>query len=189
MMSRDSAPSHQHKTYGSSRAVRLPNLDYADNLDIHMVVCARSEKPFGNDALASEVCKSIEVTSAKLRYRLYGYCLMPDHLHVLLSPSNSRRPLRDWLQTFKSYTAHWAKKNLGMSGLWQRSCHDHVCRTGETAEEVLNYILNNPLRAGLADRAQAGPWSRSFFSPVAAGDSPAEETSGRRGHRPLQGGG
>jgi len=156
-------PPRKYKTYGGSRAVRLPDFDYVGEVDIHVVICTESGQPFGSDTLAKEVCRSIEITSEKLQYRLYGYCLMPDHLHVLLSPAHSGKPLRNWLQTFKSYTAHWAKRNLGIPTLWQRSCHDHVCRTGETAEHVLRYILNNPIRAGLVKCAEDWIWSRSFI--------------------------
>ncbi|MCP4592842.1 MAG: hypothetical protein GY842_19070 [bacterium] len=159
----------KRKTYGGSRAVRLRGMDYAGDVDIHVVACVRSGKPFLDESLAGEVCKSVECTSERFGYRLYGYCLMPDHVHVLLSPAGCRRPLRDWLQAFKSYTAHWAKSRLGSTPLWQRSSFDHVCRNGETAEVVLNYILNNPLRAGLVERAGDWPWSRSFLVPFPEG--------------------
>ena len=59
-MSRDMTPSHGCKTYGSSRAVRLPDFNYAGDVDIHVVVCARSGKPSSNPALAAEVSSHTE---------------------------------------------------------------------------------------------------------------------------------
>ena len=127
------------------------------------MICARSGAPFNQPSLAEEVCRSVETACRKLGYRLHGYCLMPDHVHVLLSPDSSRRLLRDWLQAFKSYTTHWAKKNCGIANLWQRSCYDHICREGDTAERVLDYICNNPVRKGLVDFADDWPWAKSFI--------------------------
>ncbi|UCC30976.1 MAG: transposase [Phycisphaerales bacterium] len=78
-----------YKTFGTSRAVRHPQADYAADLDIHVVVAARAGRPFENTELACQVCRSVEVVCKQLGYRLYGYCLMPEHLHVLLSPGTS----------------------------------------------------------------------------------------------------
>jgi putative transposase len=156
-------PTPDYRTYGASRALRHPDAEYSADLDIHIVIAAGHGAPFREPELAAEVCRSVEVTTTALGFRLYGYCLMPDHLHVLLSPAESGRPLSEWLQTFKSYTAHWAKRNCGIAKLWQRSCYDHICREGEDAERVLDYIRNNPVRRGLVDCVDDWPWGRSLI--------------------------
>jgi len=73
----------------------------------------------------------------KLRYRLFGCCLMPDHLHLLFSPAASGTPLAKWLLTFKNYTGRMFANAAGTPPLWQRSAHDHVCRDDETPETLL----------------------------------------------------
>jgi REP element-mobilizing transposase RayT len=155
--------SDRYRTFETSRAVRHPRADYSADLDIHVVIAVHRGRPFEDAGLAREVCQSVEVCSERFGYRLYGYCLMPDHLHVLLSPGESGVELGTWLQRFKSYTAHWAKRHRGMPALWQRSCYDHVCRDGETAEHVLRYILDNPVKEGLTDDWRAWPWSRALI--------------------------
>ena len=103
------------------------------------------------------VCDNVEFYCHKLAYRLYGFTLVPDHLHVLLSPAESERPLAHWLNVFKSYTTHQYMKMGRQAPLWQASAHDHVCRTAETAEKVLAYIAGQPgsgrTRAALAGLA------------------------------------
>ena len=47
--------------------------------------------------------------------------------------------------------------------MWQESGCDHVCRTEETAEKVLTYIVNNPVRAGLVERWEDWLWTRVFI--------------------------
>ncbi len=159
---RTRTPLHDLTTYGASRAVRLPDYDYAGDADIHLTIHADAGAPFSDAQTARTVCDSIEFCSRKLNYRLYGYCLMPNHVHILFSPGQSGVPLKSWLRDFKSFTTNQHMKRAGLH-LWQRSGNDHVCRTGETAEAVLTYIVNNPVRAGLVDRWQVWPWTRIFI--------------------------
>jgi REP element-mobilizing transposase RayT len=143
--------------------VRLAEFDYTGDVDIHVVLCAFEGSPFGDTETAACVCESVGFCCEKSEYRLYGYCLMPDHLHVLFSPADSGRPLKDWLRDFKSYTTNRYRKQAGRRRLWQESGYDHVCRTEETAEKVLIYIINNPVRTGLVKRWQDWPWARVFI--------------------------
>jgi putative transposase len=147
-------------TYGRGRAARLPDCDYVGDIDIHVTFCAHREAPFRIDAVAAMVCENVEFYSRKLGYRLYGFTLMPDHLHVLLSPAKSERPLAYWLDVFKSYTTNQYMKMGYRPPLWQGSANDHVCRTAETAEKVLTYMANNPVRAGLVRCWQDWPWTK-----------------------------
>ncbi len=146
-------------TFGRAHAVRLPDFDYAADVDIHVTLCAADGTPFDDADTARLVCASVEFCSQKMGYRLYGYCLMPEHLHVLLSPAASRRSLEHWLRDFKSFTSNQYMKRSGRP-LWQRSAHDHVCRVAETAETVLAYIVENPVRRGLVQRWQDWPWTK-----------------------------
>ncbi len=150
-------------TYERSRAVRLPDSDYACDADIHLTICADRGEPFRAKALAEAVCNSVGRCSELCGYRLYGFTLMPDHLHVLLSPRASGIAVGAWLRRFKSFTTNEHVKLGGDAPLWQQSGHDHVCRTAETAEGVLAYIVNNPVRAGLVECWQDWPWTRVFI--------------------------
>jgi REP element-mobilizing transposase RayT len=143
--------------------VRLPGCDYTGDIDIHVTICADAGEPFRDAAIAEMICKNVEFYCRKFGYRLYGYCLMPDHLHVLLSPARSDKPLARWLDVFKSYTTHEFMRLGHKPPLWQASAHDHVCRKAETAETILTYIVENPLRAGLAARWQDWPWTKVFI--------------------------
>jgi REP element-mobilizing transposase RayT len=151
-------------TFRRSHAVRHPDCDYAGEIDVHLTLCAATGRPFERLDLAQFVCGTVEKTSTLLAFRLYGYCLMPDHLHVLLSPAESRVPVGTWLREFKSFTTRRQQLQSGEAELWQRSAHDHVCRTEETAEKVLAYIVNNPVRAGLVERWQDWAWTKVFIA-------------------------
>ena len=108
------------------------------------------------------MCDNLPVACKTIGYRLYGYCLMPDHLHVLVSPAASGADVSSWLRRFKGYTSRLAGK-LGVEPpLWQRSAYDHVCQADETAERVLAYVIENPVRAGLVERWEDWRWTKVF---------------------------
>jgi REP element-mobilizing transposase RayT len=151
------------KTFGRSRAVRWDGYDYRSDAVIHVTICADRGAPFTDAGIAQMVSNSV-VRSCELRsYRLFGSCLMPDHLHVLLSPDRSGIALARWLDSFKSFTGHEYVKQGGQPPLWQRSAYDHVCRDGETAETVMRYIADNPVRTGLVAEWHEWPWTRVFI--------------------------
>lgn len=156
-------PIRQLRTYGRGRAVRLADYDYTVEAIVHLTLCADRGRPFEDAGLAEAVCSSVERCCELCTYVLFGLCLMPDHLHVLLSPGESGVAVRDWLRRFKSFTTNEFVKGGGDSPLWQRSANDHVCRREETAEQVLAYIIDNPVRGGLAERWQDWPWTRVFI--------------------------
>jgi len=149
-------------TYGLGRAVRLPDCDYVGDIDIHVTICAADGLPFADDRVAHMTCHNVEHYCSTLQYRLYGYTLMPSHLHVLLSPATSAHALSRWLNVFKSYTTNQYHQ-FGFRGrLWQSSANDHVCRCAETTETVLAYIVENPERAGLVTSWVDWPWTKVF---------------------------
>ena len=150
-------------TYGRGRAVRLSECSYAGTEIIDVTICADRGEPFADRQLAELVCESVAFYCRKLQYRLFGYWLMPDHLHVLLSAADSGTALGRWLLAFKNYTSRKFANAGGTAPLWQRSAYDHVCRDDETPETVLAYIVNNPVRAGLVDCGRDWPWTRVFI--------------------------
>jgi hypothetical protein len=77
---RKKTPLRELRTYGESRSVRWDRCDYAGNVDVHLTLAADRDKPFADDRVANMVCENVEFYCDRLGYRLYGYCLMPDHL-------------------------------------------------------------------------------------------------------------
>ena len=156
-------PLRDLRTYGASRAPRLEGCDYTGDEVIHLTICAAAGEPFGDPTIARMICENVEFYSQKLDFQLFGFCLMSDHLHVLISPADSGTSMSYWLQAFKSYTGHKYVKLGREPPLWQRSAYDHVCRKNETADRVLAYIAENPVRAGLVQRWADWPWTKVFI--------------------------
>jgi len=89
---------------------------------------------------------------------VYAYCFMPDHLHLLISPS-PEMSIIEFVRRFKSLSTrlHWARGRRGP--LWQQGFYDHFLRRDDDLRRVINYIVNNPVRAELVSDAAAYPFS------------------------------
>ena len=97
------------------------------------------------------------------RYYLHAWCIMPNHVHVLLEPLV---PLASILQSWKSYTGRWAlSKNaeleLGVPGkaFWMREYWDRFIRNENHYKHALDYIHNNPVKARLCSHPKDWQWS------------------------------
>ncbi len=114
-----------------------------------------------------------------VRYRLHGWCVMPNHVHVLIT-SMRGHSLTEIVQSQKSYTGKMILRRLsGSAGLrparkdtaggtpalpinrriWQPEYYDRFIRTDRHFDATLDYIHQNPVRAGLASRPEEWPWS------------------------------
>lgn len=81
-------------------------------------------------------------------YTLWSYCIMPNHVHLLLTLLEKAPVLTKILQNVKSYSAQKSNRVLGLSGqFWERESYDHVVRKDGEFERIIHYILQNPVKA------------------------------------------
>jgi REP element-mobilizing transposase RayT len=97
------------------------------------------------------------------RIHLHALVVMPDHVHLLLTPLRNEDgwpfPLVDILQCFKGATAHRINKLLGTSGpVWEEESFDHVLRSDESLKDKCEYIRQNPVAAGLVHKPEEYRW-------------------------------
>jgi len=91
-----------------------------------------------------------------IRYKLLCYCIMPNHIHILIKPllKEERKPfsLARIMQAHKGYTASQANKILQRKGqFWQHESYDHYIRDCEELLRVVKYIMSNPVKAGFVE--------------------------------------
>ena len=102
------------------------------------------------------------------RYRLIAWCIMPNHVHVLIETMHE--PLAGIIHSWKSYTAHEANKLLGRTGaFWSPEYFDRYIRDEDHFRATVDYILQNPVKAGLVDAPEKWHWSG--FIPENPGDT------------------
>jgi REP element-mobilizing transposase RayT len=97
------------------------------------------------------------------RYRLIAWCVMPNHVHVLIETWESW-PLAGVLHSWKSYTAHAANQILGRSGeFWFREYFDRFIREDRHFVNAVKYIEENPVKAGLVRASEKWRWSSAWW--------------------------
>jgi len=97
--------------------------------------------------------------SERLPLRVTGYCLMPNHFHLLLWPQKDG-DLSRWMQWLT--TAHvrrYHRHYEGAGHVWQGRFKAFPIQRDDHYLAVLRYVERNPLRAGLVQRAQDWRWS------------------------------
>ncbi len=93
----------------------------------------------------------------KKNYLLHEFVLMPDHFHLLLSPTLS---LERSLQLIKGGFSYRAKREVEHSGeIWQPSYYDRRVREIEDYSNFKHYIRRNPVGRGLAGTPEDYPYS------------------------------
>ncbi len=123
--------------------------------------------------IAEIVAKEIQNLNGN-RYRLIAYCIMPNHVHLLIESlvgeqathqgMSAKYPVADTLRLLKGRTARDCNLALKRSGsFWQHESYDHFVRNNEEElEQTILYILNNPIKAGLVQE-----WKNWLFTYIA----------------------
>lgn len=92
------------------------------------------------------------------RYRLLAWCLMPNHVHVVIEIA-AGTALGDVVGSWKSYTARRANRMIGRSGpFWHVDYFDRYMRDEAHLQRTIDYVENNPVKAGLAREPADWPW-------------------------------
>ena len=124
------------------------------------LACAGRRRRFANGSLVADCADALRVAAREHDARVYAYCFMPDHLHLLVH-GGTRTFLPDFVHDFKQVTGGAFSKTTGAQ-LWQRSYFDHIVRSEEGVLRVARYIAANPVRAGLAPNAASYPHTGSL---------------------------
>lgn len=83
------------------------------------------------------------------RYLLDDFVVMPNHLHVLVTPAPGHE-LSDILKSWKGFAARQINQRTGRSGaLWQPESFNHIVRSPEQLERFRRYIEENPVKGRL----------------------------------------
>ena len=101
--------------------------------------------------MGSAILDSVKHRNEKQIWFCHLVVLMPDHIHLMLSfpdlPSFSG-VIGSW--------KHWLSRQHHIS--WQENFFDHRIRKDESFGVKADYILQNPVRAGLVDKAEDWPY-------------------------------
>lgn len=99
----------------------------------------------------------------KIKYKLIAWVVMPNHVHFLITPLPLVH-LDELFHSIKSFTAHEANKILNRTGqFWQHESFDRYIRDSNHFANVIEYIENNPVKAGLCEGRKDWEFSSAYY--------------------------
>jgi REP element-mobilizing transposase RayT len=120
-------------------------------------------KAFLKDHRVAQMVQRTLLNDDGKRYRLFAWVVMPNHIHLLLTRFE-RDTLAEIMQSFKSITSHKANKSLSRSGqFWMLDYFDRYIRNAKHFKKSIEYIEDNPVKAGLCLRPSDWPYSSAWF--------------------------
>lgn len=116
------------------------------------------------------------------RYALYSWCIMPNHVHVVVRPFSGNM-MSNILHSWKSFTSKKANCLLGRSGdFWQPEYYDHLIRDENDFNRQVRYVVENPAVAGLHSWRWVGSFCSTGVPPVGNHGRDAHATEEEEGH-------
>jgi len=107
-----------------------------------------------------------------LKYELICFCIMPNHVHLLIDTMNytpeklnnkgstKEYYLTDVLRLIKGNTSNRCNKILNREGrFWQNENYDHFIRDRNELSRIISYILHNPVKANLCSEIKDWKWT------------------------------
>ena len=138
---------------------RLPHYQWTDKT---YFVTFATYKRFALTPGSRDIVLSTCLQGNGTTFELHALVVMPDHVHLMLTPladSNGEISLPEILQAIKGASAHRINKYMGRKGrVWQEESFDRAVRNVENARGKINYMIGNPVRAGLVANPHDYAW-------------------------------
>ena len=109
--------------------------------------------------IAETVCEAIHYRDQDI-YDLIAFCIMSNHVHLVFSQLDQSLTLARIMKSLKRFTSRAANKILDRTGkaFWQSESYDHLVRDERELTRITDYVLQNPVKAGLVDRWENWPY-------------------------------
>jgi len=157
--------------------MRNPLRRYYGRGDLHFVTfsCYRRRPLLGTRRARDRFVTILDQVRSRFGFRLIGYVVMPEHVHLLISepkmanPSKVLQVLKQKVsralgrQGTKSSSEHLSLELVGSGApglhFWQRRLYDFNVWSSGKVREKLEYMHANPVKRKLVEHPQDWPWS------------------------------
>jgi hypothetical protein len=142
----------KHPAKGVFADMDLPTVVYA-------TVCTKSRRPW---LASSRIHAAVQRAWRRCTlWRVGPYVIMPDHLHFLATPNELHTDFDRWISRWKG---HVTQQLCLPYRRWQSGSFHHRIRSVESAEAKREYMLDNPVRAGLVSNPEEWPYRGELFA-------------------------
>lgn len=107
--------------------------------------------------------KLLKKYKKKLKFKLYHFCLMPNHIHLMIEPTVEGSLPKIMMRLTLAYSSFFNKKYRGVGHVWQGRYKSSLIDKEDYFIQCGVYIELNPVRAGLVARPEDWRWSSYRF--------------------------
>lgn len=87
------------------------------------------------------------------------YVIMPEHVDFFCTPCRDAESLSNFMMAWKQWTSKLLSRECRLqSPIWQAEFLDYVLRNEDSYEQRYEYMVKNPVRAGLVSSTDDWPW-------------------------------
>lgn len=145
------------------KRIRLEPEAYQGSGAFSVTISTLNRSPLFRQPDTVDMCTSALAEAASRHHMdVLVYCFMPDHLHLLIQARDDGDFLR-FMKAFKQLSGYRYRRTA-MQPLWQKGYYDHALRREEDVNQVAEYIVFNPVRAGLVGSPDRYPFSGGILA-------------------------
>lgn len=131
-----------------------------DNSPCHIMVRGnQKQKTFFDEEDFMKYLELLKHYKREYDFRLYGYCLMPNHVHLILEVKDRLHLIKTMQGLNQAYTIWFNKKHNKVGHLWQGRYKSMIIQKDKYLFDCLEYVELNPIRAGISKSPFEYPWS------------------------------
>jgi putative transposase len=155
----------QEGAYGGARLRRGEGIDLRGKQRYSLTFSTfRRQAIFTNQGIVDVVLEQILRAACDADVAVMAYCFMPDHCHLLVRGLDETVSLPNFVKRAKQLSGCHGKHLAGCR-IWQPGYYERTLRLADRTDDAIDYILNNPVRAGLTPTAADYPFSATFLPP------------------------
>ena len=137
---------------------RLEHADYAGAVAGMLTFCTSGRRPaFVSKDNVDRTLAQFLRAGVETHVALIAYCFMPDHVHLIVQTTDLTGDVARFARLAKQYAGYAHSQQAG-GRLWQPGWHDRLLRKSDDVVAVIRYVLQNPIRAGLAREVPEYPF-------------------------------
>lgn len=119
----------------------------------------QKQKTFLEEADFLNYLKILKHYKKKYSFKLYAYCLMPNHVHLVLEIKNGKDLSKIMQGINLTYTIYFNKKYQKVGHLWQGRYKSRIIQKDKYLLDCIEYVELNPVRSKLVENPFDYPWS------------------------------
>jgi putative transposase len=141
------------------KPIRLPAASYGVPGSVGLITLTtwRRTPVFRSPQLAAIAHEQLGLWHGREGTQVLVWCVMPDHVHAVIQVGAVN--LLTVVRKYRTYVSRHAHNAGVHHALWQERFHDHGVRQTEKMDDLIAYVVGNPVEAGLVNEWREWPWT------------------------------